>query len=235
MQKSAHCYTCRKPGHIARDCRANKTSFNQNQRNTQNLRFNTQQRFNPNPTFNQSKYNNSSSQNNTRRNDGQQRRPDNNQRSPFWNTHPPFQNNRQFPNTSNRTKKQRHNSRQQQDFRPQKPRLKNQTLRTTLLKTSHRTTYRETAHQQNTLNAIFHQIQLQLKQKTRKTNAQSSHFHRQWPKKHLLSTSKYRLIIVHLARQTIIFQNNSPPHPPIPRDFYNSAQMRGRFRLHFPS
>ena len=103
----------------------------------------TQQRFNPNPTFNQSKNNNSSSQNNTRCNDGQQRRPDNNQRPTFWNTHPSFQNNRQFPNTSNRTRKQRHNSRQQQDFRPQKPQTKESK---SSHDSCHRTTYKETAH-----------------------------------------------------------------------------------------
>jgi len=44
------CYICRKPGHEARDCRANKTFFNQNQRKAHSQRFNIQQTFNPNLT-----------------------------------------------------------------------------------------------------------------------------------------------------------------------------------------
>jgi len=69
------CYNCRKPGHIARDCRESKASFNQNQRNTHSRRFNIQQTFNPNLTSSQSKHKNSLSQSDTRRNDGQKQRP----------------------------------------------------------------------------------------------------------------------------------------------------------------
>ena len=68
------CFNCRKPGHIARDCRANKTLFGQNQRKVHSQRFQIQHTLSQNLTSHQQKYKISSSQSNTRRYDGQKQK-----------------------------------------------------------------------------------------------------------------------------------------------------------------
>jgi len=106
------CFNCRKSGHIARDCRANKALFSQNQRKVHSQRFHIQQTLSPNLTSHQQKHKNSSSQSYTRRYDGPKQQPGINQ--PF-----PSQHNLTFPHTSIRPKRQRYNFRRQQDFRLQ--------------------------------------------------------------------------------------------------------------------
>jgi len=73
------CFNCRKPGHIACDCRANKAFFNQKQRKMHSQRFNIQQTFNPNLTSSQSNHQISTSQTDTKRDDGHKRRTGKNQ------------------------------------------------------------------------------------------------------------------------------------------------------------
>ena len=73
------CLNCRKPGHIARDRRANKAFFSQNQQKVHSQRFNIQQTINPNFTSSQPQYKHSSSQSDTRHNDVQKQRPGKNQ------------------------------------------------------------------------------------------------------------------------------------------------------------
>jgi len=72
------CFNCRKPGHIARDCRANKALFSRNQREVYGRRFNIQQ-----TTINQKsshlQYEHPSSQGYTRHHNVQKQRLDKNQ------------------------------------------------------------------------------------------------------------------------------------------------------------
>jgi len=106
------CFNCRKPGHIARDCRASKTLFNQNQRKVYSQRFHIQQTLSLNLTSHQQKHKNLLSQSSTRRYDGQKQQTGINQ--PF-----PSQHNLTFPHASIRPRIQRHNFRRQLDFRSQ--------------------------------------------------------------------------------------------------------------------
>jgi len=66
------CFNCRKPGHIAPDCRASKALFNRNQRKAYSQRFNIQQTINPKSSHSQ--YEHSSSQSYTRHNNVQKQR-----------------------------------------------------------------------------------------------------------------------------------------------------------------
>jgi len=109
------------------------------------------------------------------------------------------------------------------------PRPKNQTLRTTLV------TEQRTKRQHTTLNAILYQIQLQLKERTRKTNAPVFALSQEMVEKASAQHFEISPNYGPYRSPDDHFSNKNPPHHPIPRDFYNSAQMRGRFRIQFPS
>ena len=102
----------RQPVHATCDCRVNKGSFYHNRQNVHSQRFNTQHTSNPSLTSSQSNRRYSSSQSYTRRYDGRKQQPGTKQ--PF-----PSQHNQTFPHLSNRPRRQRYNSRRQQDFRSQ--------------------------------------------------------------------------------------------------------------------
>jgi len=193
------CHNCKKPGHIARNCRSNKPRFNQYQQNRQKPPFNRNRNLNQIPSYRYLRKDTNYGQNVTG-NNGWQQRPFENRRQEFG------QYRNQPPIFANKSRNQQFFPRQQQQDRHKNPNKNRQNHSRTNHITKIHTKGSHRIQLQITLNVIFHQIKLLRKDGIKKLNDRPFRMTKQWLQKRMPNISQ--------SHQTVV------QHPPPPMNIF---------------